>query len=76
MVAASRAVTLFFPGIGIEQITRRHTEGFRKLLDNRDRGIASAALDVADIGPVDLGFEAEIFLRHALFAPQSPNVQA
>lgn len=51
--------------VQIKQGADRHTQGFCKLVDDRDRGVAGAAFQIADIGPMDPGLAGELFLRPA-----------
>lgn len=56
------------PGTG-EKLGGRNPKRSRDLQDVREAWVASPALDAADVGPVQLAFERETFLREAaLFA--------
>jgi len=60
----------------IEQGTDRHTQGFCKLVDNRDRGVAGAAFEIADIGAVDAGLLGKMLLRPVLRIAKPAQVEA
>lgn len=60
----------------VEQSTRRNTEGRRKFLDQRETGIAASALDIADIGAVDIGTIGIVLLAPASFEAKATNIAA
>ena len=43
----------------IQKLSRLHPQSLGNLLDDRDRRITRTALDVAAIGPVDIGMVGE-----------------
>lgn len=53
-----------------KQLAFKNTQSFGQFFDNHNRRIARAALQVTDIGPVDIGLEREFLLRKAAFGPQ------
>jgi len=50
---------------GVEQLAGRNVEGNRQPVDYQDRGIARAAFQIADVGPMEPDLEREGFLREA-----------
>lgn len=58
----------------IEQRSGADLKRLRQLLDHSHRGVAPAALDVADIGSVDAGAVGVILLAPALRLSQAANI--
>ena len=59
-----------------EQIRDRHRQGEGHRLQRGDGDVLRAALDAADIGPVDAGGERESLLRMPARNAQAPQVPA
>jgi hypothetical protein len=62
--------------VQIKQRADRHAKCFCKLVDNRDRGVAGAALEIADIGAVNVGLPGKMLLRPVLRIAKPAQVQA
>lgn len=54
----------------VEQFAGRDAKEVAELLDKRDCGIAGAALQVADVGSVDIHLEGKLLLRQPALQPQ------
>lgn len=66
LASAPGALTSLWPvPVGIEQRADGHPKCDRQLVDNRDRRVARAAFQIADIGPMNPGLAGELFLRPA-----------
>jgi hypothetical protein len=50
----------------VEQGTRLHFQGLGKFIDDRDRRISRAALEIADVGAVNTCFKRKALLRKPL----------
>lgn len=57
-----------------QQFRGSHPQGNGKLLDNDDRRIAGAALDIGDICAVDVRLERELLLAPALLLAQTAQI--
>lgn len=65
----------FLPGrVLVEQASGRHSERCRELFDDRYSWIAAAALNVADIGAMDVGAIGIVFLTPAFGVARSAYV--
>jgi hypothetical protein len=62
--------------VQIEQRADRHVQGFCQLVDDRDRGVAGAAFEIADIGAVDAGLPGKMLLRPVLRIAKPAQVEA
>ena len=58
----------------IQQSASRDLQRICQPFDNGNRGIAGAALDVADICTMDAGPVSELFLTPAAFMPQATQI--
>jgi len=57
-----------------DELRGRNTKRLRQLFQDHDRRIAGTALQVADIGAMDPGFERELFLRQAFVLSQPTKI--
>jgi hypothetical protein len=60
----------------LQQCAGFDAQRFGQLFNDGDRRIARAALQVADVGPMDAGLMRELLLRPVLFLAQPTQVAA
>ncbi len=58
----------------VEQGARPYLQRLRQAIDDLDRRIASAAFDIADVGPVHPGLERKLFLRPPVLTAESSQI--
>jgi hypothetical protein len=58
----------------VEQVGRGHFQSFRQLGDGADARLAFAALDLRDVGHVEVSHVGETFLAELKLAPEAPQV--
>lgn len=61
-------------GTLIQQHTYLHLQRLCELFHDGDRRVAGAALEIADVGPVDLRLEGEALLRQAFLLAKATQI--
>lgn len=60
--------------LSIQQFSRLHSQGDSQLLNDGDRRVSGASLEVADIGAMDARLMGQLFLRPVFFLTQAAKV--
>lgn len=76
LVQGAPRLTARRPPASAEHVDRVHPENLREALHNGQGGIASASLELPDIGDRELHLVRERLLRETPFKPEPPHIDA
>src|SRR5699024_1075737 len=62
------------PTVGAQELCRRYSQALRQAHDHVQRGVPTAALDPADVGPIHPDVVREALLRAGLLAGRAPRM--